>query len=72
MILSSQDVQDDATVEQYFGNVKGMAASMKLLTEWSLLEVANRLTEMGRTDDVLLSEYRFFYATCEKPEISGE
>ena len=68
LILSSQEVQGDAKVAQNFKEVTGMPASNKILGEWTRLEMVNRLKEMGTTEDVLLSEYRFFSINYERSE----
>ena len=70
--LSGQEAQNDGKVEQFVSNVNGMVASIKHLEQWSRLEVANQLREMGRSDDVPLAyEYRFFSINRDKSETFG-
>ena len=71
LILSNQDVRDDAKLEQYFSKVRGMAASIKHLREWSRLEVANRLKEIGRVGDIPLLDYRLRSPVVDRPETFG-
>ena len=70
--LSGREAQNDGKVEQFVSNVNGMVASIKHLNEWSRLEVADQLREMGRSDDVPLAyEYRFFSINRDKSETFG-
>jgi len=71
LILSNQDVQDDVKLKQYSSRVKGMAASIKHLEQWSRLEVGNRLTELERIEDITLRGYGVLSSRVDRPETFG-
>ena len=67
-MLSGEEAQDDQKVEGFLISVKRMAASIKRLNEWSRLEVANTLKEIGRVGDIPLLDYRLRSPVVDRPE----